>query len=273
MKTIIKVVRHEHGFTVINNDVVRDRTLSFRARGILAMVLSHSDEWVTTHAWIEEQGTEGREAVRTALKELEAAGHLVTGEYRIAGRFMGHTMTWHEIPLSVDTETGPPPEDRKTASRLPARKKEQGEQKKIIKTSPRKSGPPAEKPQYDIGVQAARSVELDILAPEGLRPIWKQYQDYRTERHYTKGPDRLAWTETAARAAAESVNRAILAHGEQMVADRILTAVEKRWQGLNMNTLGEPYGTSHQQTGGRKFEALKGGKTGQHGAEFTGEIR
>lgn len=65
-------------YTVVHNETVEDGTLSFRALGLLVYILSKPDHWrthVSQLASTRETG-EGREAVRTALKELERAGYV-----------------------------------------------------------------------------------------------------------------------------------------------------------------------------------------------------
>ncbi|MGW3378418.1 hypothetical protein ACWDE4_41395, partial [Streptomyces hydrogenans] len=74
-------------FTQVFNAAARDRRLSRRARGLMVEIMSHSDGFVINEAALIAGGPEGRDAIRTALKELERYGYLHRVQGRDGGRF------------------------------------------------------------------------------------------------------------------------------------------------------------------------------------------
>lgn len=74
--TAIRSVRAAEGkFVQISNAALQDERLSWRARGILAFVLSMPPDRTLTAKWLETQAPDGREAVRSALRELGRYGY------------------------------------------------------------------------------------------------------------------------------------------------------------------------------------------------------
>lgn len=73
---IIRSNRPPDHFTVINNQVINDDSLTYRARGILIYLLSKPDGWHTSAERLSSADTEGRDAIRTCLKELQEAGYM-----------------------------------------------------------------------------------------------------------------------------------------------------------------------------------------------------
>lgn len=77
----------DDSFTQIPNEWLRDSRLTFKARGLLAMLLSHSAGWSLSMGTIAEQNQEGRDAIRTAIQELEESGYLKRTQVNENGRF------------------------------------------------------------------------------------------------------------------------------------------------------------------------------------------
>jgi hypothetical protein len=80
--SIKRAPRPKSHYTIIANDVLRDQNLSFRARGILASILSRPDNWRTDADSLARESKEGRTSILTALKELEQVGYLQRKKYQ-----------------------------------------------------------------------------------------------------------------------------------------------------------------------------------------------
>ena len=86
-----------HRWVVIDQAVIRNPTLSYRARGILATLLSMPDHWEVNSEWLAMMGSEGRDAIRAALRELEAAGHMIRHKAQTAdGRWTSHWVVYEQ---------------------------------------------------------------------------------------------------------------------------------------------------------------------------------
>lgn len=86
--TIIRGPEPRENFQILPNATARDKRLSFRARGLLALMLSYPPDWQFNRDWLARQTDgEGVSAVRTALQELEKAGYLYRRRVLVDGRF------------------------------------------------------------------------------------------------------------------------------------------------------------------------------------------
>jgi hypothetical protein len=108
--TINRIHKTGH-FVQIPNATLRDERLSFKARGVLAYILSHVDGWRADANDIADASTDGRTAVLSALKELEDKGYRkVARRQDDKGRWVTD-VHWFEtpaegIPEDVQTEVG-----------------------------------------------------------------------------------------------------------------------------------------------------------------------
>lgn len=73
-------------FTVVHNATIEDGRVSFRALGLLVYILSKPDNWKTHIKHLATTHSEGREAVRAAMVELEIAGYITRKWLRAEGQ-------------------------------------------------------------------------------------------------------------------------------------------------------------------------------------------
>lgn len=79
---------HKEHYTTVDNSILEDTRLSWRAKGIAVFILSKPDGWSANINHIASQGTEGRDAVRSALQELAEFGYMKrTREQDDKGRY------------------------------------------------------------------------------------------------------------------------------------------------------------------------------------------
>lgn len=100
--------RASDNFAQISNQILQDERLSYRARGIAASMLSRPPGWTTSSERLAQGGAEGREAVRSALKELEKFGYLIrTRAKNDKGQWV-HSQEIFDIPGMDEPPTGNP---------------------------------------------------------------------------------------------------------------------------------------------------------------------
>ena len=104
------------GYTVLPNQILRTREMSYKARYLLAQMLSMSEAWQYTVAGMAKVCGMGRDAVRTAMVELETLGYLVRSQSRANGRFSHNVYIIREVPVEV--EAAPAEAKPHTASSL-----------------------------------------------------------------------------------------------------------------------------------------------------------
>ena len=70
------VKKYENNFTVISNDVLKDTTISWKAKGLFAYLWSMPDDWDFYETEVTKRATDGRDSLRSGLKELEEKGYI-----------------------------------------------------------------------------------------------------------------------------------------------------------------------------------------------------
>ena len=95
MQTIFRTKTTTKDFTIIRNDMARDKRLSFKARGILVMILTNVEDWVVNTGWLEAQGTDGPDAIKSGLDELRVLGYAsYSRQHDSSGRWAANCWTF-----------------------------------------------------------------------------------------------------------------------------------------------------------------------------------
>lgn len=92
------------GFTQVPNQLLRNPEVSFKAKGLLALLLSNKDGWESTMQGLLSYTKEGKSAIQSALKELEEWGYLKRIEYRSTEtkRYVGTLWAYTDICEGFD---------------------------------------------------------------------------------------------------------------------------------------------------------------------------
>lgn len=112
-------------FTQVGNRAARDRRLTRRARGLLVELLSHRDGYSVSVSGLVAAGPEGRDAIRSTLKELEGYGYLRRIQTRDAQGRIGDTvyeitdMPEGSAPEAESGRSAPAPENPAPGSPAP----------------------------------------------------------------------------------------------------------------------------------------------------------
>lgn len=123
MSTVFRVEKNAN-YTVMANYHLKDRKLSYKAKGLLSTILSLPPDWDYTLSGLAKIAADGNDSVRSALVELERYGYLIRFQRRDErGRMSVNEYIVYECPEhnpnydpTEDTET-PHTEKKSTHSK------------------------------------------------------------------------------------------------------------------------------------------------------------
>ena len=108
-KTIIRVAKNaDNPFVMMDKRPLEKPYLSWKAKGLLAYLLSRPDDWTVRLGDLVKRSTDGEYATRQAIKELESAGHITKTQERKDGQFAEVVYTVYEQPLRGNPQAGNP---------------------------------------------------------------------------------------------------------------------------------------------------------------------
>ena len=101
---IVRVIKSKD-YTTICNRIFKDRRLSLKAKGLLAMLLSLSDHWELSIKGLEAILKEGRTSIRSTMNELIENGYVERQQIRENNKFIGVDYIVFELPKSQNLTT------------------------------------------------------------------------------------------------------------------------------------------------------------------------
>lgn len=107
------------GYTIMPNKPLRDKNLSYGARGLLGFMLTLPSDWDYSFNGLVKVSKEGKAAVRTLINELKEAKYIKISQFRNEKGYYQYNYEVYEIPydLFVKTDFNPTPENRTTDER------------------------------------------------------------------------------------------------------------------------------------------------------------
>lgn len=116
------IKKHKNSnFTVVDNDILKNKNLSLKAKGLLIMLLSLPDDWEFSEAGLTVLSKDGRDGLRSGLKELETFGYLKRTQEISGGKFGRIIYNIFEIPL-LEKPMSEKPITEKPMSEIPHNK-------------------------------------------------------------------------------------------------------------------------------------------------------
>lgn len=87
MDTKFIKTKKKRNYTVLDNSFIKDVTLSWKAKGVMAYLLSLPEDWTIHLSEIETHATDGKDSLRSALKELKEHKYLKAYQKKENGKF------------------------------------------------------------------------------------------------------------------------------------------------------------------------------------------
>lgn len=102
-------IEKRNDFTIVRNGLLRDKTMSLKAKALLITMLSKPDDWDYTLNGLQSILLEGRDAIASGLKELEQHGYLIRRKIRDHnGRFTDVEYVIFELPTELVPDAAEP---------------------------------------------------------------------------------------------------------------------------------------------------------------------
>ena len=104
-KTMIRVMKKENPYVMIDKTCLKDERLSWKAKGLLCYLLSLPDDWEIYVSELQSHASDGRDSTAAGLRELIKFGYAKRYRNRDEkGKLRGCIYQIYEMPIEVESE-------------------------------------------------------------------------------------------------------------------------------------------------------------------------
>ena len=97
-------IMKENNYTCVSNYYLRDNSLSFKAKGLLTLMLSLPEDWDYTIAGLAQFTADGRVSIANTIRELEECGYIHRSQTRGENGAFAQNVYWiYEVPQTENT--------------------------------------------------------------------------------------------------------------------------------------------------------------------------
>ena len=229
-------VEKTKNYTTMSNRHFQDKRLSYKAKGLLSLMLSLPEEWDYSVQGLMKLSRDGKDSVMAGINELEDCGYLIrTQEKDESGRFTGYDYAVYEHPFSDNPSAGKPLEENPTTVNPPQLnnnklntnelKTEASNNCLIKETHKRKNGgKPENRNMEEVFEEFIEDRFSSVVDSSALHDAVNEFVDHRASM-------KKKLTPTALKLNLEKAYR--LAEGDyDRTCELILNAVANGWQGI-----------------------------------------
>lgn len=246
---IIRQKRKER-FSIVDNKIIEDKRLSFKARGLLIYMLSKPDDWkFYTDELVKRSAKDGISAIKSALREIEAAGYLVRQQgHKKNGQFTSQDWILTDISAS-SPQAEKPPADK------PSTEKPLADNQPLPNTDFKPNTDLSNTDRSLIGDQHTTQDVFDLWQSNWGFPNGIAQQDL-TEWINEFGADLVTFAITYA------LRRNIKSTGADRYLDQLLKAYKKK--GISTVEQAKNEDKQHQQQMSREYQSMGGRRRPAH---------
>lgn len=106
-QTIVRIVKRENPFLQIDKTSLKDKRLSWKAKGLLCYLISLPNDWKLYLNELQRHAKDGRDSTSSGINELIKFGYVIRNQRKdLNGKFMPTEYFVYEIPMRIVKDLG-----------------------------------------------------------------------------------------------------------------------------------------------------------------------